>query len=43
MMYELYETIKEALQKLDLTPEQYEAIIKIIANVLGIQLRCGWR
>ena len=43
MMYELYETIKQELQKLDLTPEQYEAIIKIIANVLGIQLRCGWR
>ena len=35
-MYKKYEALKARLQKLGLTPAQYEAVIKLLAEALGL-------
>lgn len=35
-MYKIYEAIKRKLQAIGLTPAQYEAVIRIVADALRI-------
>lgn len=35
-MYKIYEAIKRKLQTIGLTPAQYEAVIRIVADALRI-------